>query len=75
MHEGDVRVMAEGAGGKTLPVLGSTACGGVVMAPAGKKAEGGRLKEYIGFSLTGKKLSEKASTGTPCRSDTMAESL
>ena len=36
MHEGAVRVMAEGAGGRTLLVPGGTACGGVVMAPAGK---------------------------------------
>ena len=36
MHEGDVRVMAEEAGGRTLPVLGGTACGGVVIAPASK---------------------------------------
>ena len=28
--------MTEGAGGKTLPVPGGTACGGVVVAPAGK---------------------------------------
>ena len=29
MHEGAVRVMAEGAGGKTLPVTRGTASGGV----------------------------------------------
>ena len=71
MHEGAVRVMAEEAGG--------TACGRVVMAqrarPRRRKAEGGKLKKYTGFSLTGRKLSERVSTRTPCRSDTMAESL
>ena len=36
MHEGAVRVMAEGAGGRTLPMTRGTACGRVVMAPAGK---------------------------------------
>ena len=36
MHKGAVRVMAKGAGGRTLPVTRGTACGGVVMAPAGK---------------------------------------
>ena len=36
MHEGAVRVMAEGAGGRTLLVRGGTACGGVVMAPVDK---------------------------------------
>ena len=63
MHEGAVRVMAEGAGGRTLPVPGGTACGGVVMAPWARpqrrKAQGGRLKGYTGFSLTGRKLSER----------------
>ena len=44
MHEGAVRVMAEGASGRALPVTRGTACGGVVMAPAGKtpKTKGGR---------------------------------
>ena len=36
MHEGAVRVVTEGAGGRTLPMTRGTACGGVVMAPAGK---------------------------------------
>ena len=36
MHEGAVRVMAELAGGRTLPVTRGTASGGVVMSPAGK---------------------------------------
>ena len=36
VHEGAVRVMAKGAGGRALPVTRRTACGGVVMAPAGK---------------------------------------
>ena len=77
MHEGTIRVMAEGASGRALPVTRGTACGGVVMAPAGKtpKMKGGRRQEYTGLSLTGKKLSEEMSTKTPCRSDTMAESL
>ena len=37
--------MAEGAGGRTLPVTRGTACGGVVMAPAGKtpKTKGRRI--------------------------------
>ena len=35
-EKGAVRIMAERAGGKTLPVPGRTACGGVVMTPAGK---------------------------------------
>ena len=77
MHEGAVNVMTEGAGGGTLPMTRGTACGRV--APAGmtqrRKAEGGRLKEYTGFSLPGRKLSEETSTRTPCKSDTMAESL
>ena len=36
MHEGAVRVMAEGASGRALPVTRGTACAEVVMAPAGK---------------------------------------
>ena len=36
MHEGAVRVMAKGAGGRPLPVTRGTACGGKVMAPARK---------------------------------------
>ena len=36
MREGAVRVMAVGAGGRTLLVPGGTTCGGVFMAPAGK---------------------------------------
>ena len=36
MHDGAVNVMTEGAGGGTLPMTRGTACGGVVMAPAGK---------------------------------------
>ena len=36
IHEGAVGTMAEWAGGRTLRVPGGTACGGVVMAPAGK---------------------------------------
>ena len=36
MHEGAVNVMTEGAGGGTLPMTRGTACGRVVMAPAGK---------------------------------------
>ena len=36
MHEGAVRVMAEGAGGRTLLMPGETPCGGVVVAPEGK---------------------------------------
>ena len=72
MHEGAVRVMAEGASRRALPVTRGTACGRVVMAPAGKTPKTkGRL--YTGFSLTGRKLSEETSTRTPCRSDTMAE--
>ena len=31
------------------------------------KAEGGMLKEYRGFSLTGRRLSERKSTRTPRR--------
>ena len=44
MHEGAVRVMAGGASGRALLVTRGTACGGVVMAPAGKtpKTKGGR---------------------------------
>ena len=44
MHEGAIRVMAEGASGRALPVTRGTACGGVVMATAGKtpKTKGGR---------------------------------
>ena len=47
MHEGAVNVMAEGAGGGTLPMTSGT-----VMAPAGKtpKMKGRRrLKENTGF--------------------------
>ena len=36
MHEGALRDMAEGASGRALLVTRGTACGGVVMAPAGK---------------------------------------
>ena len=36
MHEGAVRVMAKGAGGRPLQVTRGTACGGRVMAPARK---------------------------------------
>ena len=39
MHEGAVRVMAEGASGRALPVTRGTACGGVVMTP---QTKGGR---------------------------------
>ena len=47
MHEGAIRVMAEGASGRALPVTRGTACGGVVMAPAGKtpKTKGRGRKE------------------------------
>ena len=76
MHEGAVRVMAEGASRRALPVTRGTAYGRVVMAPAGKTPKTkGRLKECTGFSLTGRKLSEETSTRTPCISDTMAERL
>ena len=75
MHEGAVRVMAEGANARVLPVTRGTACGGVVMAPAGKTPKTKGRKEYTGFSLTRRKLSEETSTRTPCRSDTKAESL
>ena len=46
MHDRAVRVMAEGASGRALPVTRGTACGGVVMAPAGKtpKTKGRRRK-------------------------------
>ena len=36
MHEGAVNITTEGAGGGTLPMTRGTACGRVVMAPAGK---------------------------------------
>ena len=79
MHEGAVRDMAEGASGRALKVTRGTACGGVVMAPAGKtpKTKGRRrqVEGVHGFSLTERKLSEETSTRTTCRSDTMAESL
>ena len=52
MHEGAVRVMAEEASGR----------------PQRRKAEEGRLNEYTGLSLTGRKLSEETSTRTPCKS-------
>ena len=49
MHEGAVRVVAEGAGGRTLPVPGGTACGGVVTAPAGKTPKTkGRRRQVFG---------------------------
>ena len=48
MHKGAVRTMTEGAGGRTLPVPGGMACGGVVMAPAGKTLKTkGRLSERV----------------------------
>ena len=75
MHEGAVRVMAEGASGRALQVTRWTASWPQRARPQRRKAEVGRLKEYTGFSLTGRKLSEETSTRTPCRSDTVAESL
>ena len=45
MHEGAVRVVADGAGGRALPVTIGSACGGVVMAPAGKTDKDERQKE------------------------------
>ena len=46
MHEGAIRVMAEGASGRTLPV---PACGGVVMAPTGKTSKTkGRRRQVKG---------------------------
>ena len=55
MHEGAVRVMAEGASGRVLPEEWSC-------KTHRRKAEEGRLKEYTGFSLTGRKLSEAGQT-------------
>ena len=44
MHEGAVRVMAKGAGGRPLPVTRGTASGGKVMTPStkgrGRQVEG-----------------------------------
>ena len=49
MHEGAVHVITEGAGGRTLPVPGGTACGRVVMAPAGKSPKTkGRRRQVKG---------------------------
>ena len=44
MHEGAVNIMTEGAGGGTLLMTRGTACGRVVVPPAGKtpKTKGGR---------------------------------
>ena len=44
MHEGAVGVMAEGASGRALPVTRGTACGGVVVPPAGKTPDERRKK-------------------------------
>ena len=46
MHEGAIRVMVKGVGGRALPVTKGTACGGMFMAPAGKtpKTKGRRKK-------------------------------
>ena len=62
MHEGAVRVMAEGASGRALPVTRGTAWRS---CPSGQDPGG----------MTGRKLPERVSTRTPCRSDTLAESL
>ena len=79
MHEGAVRVMAEGASGRTLPVPGGRPVEEWSWPerarPQRRKAEGGRSKEYTGFSLTGRKLAERMTTRTPCRSDTIADGL
>ena len=79
MYEGAVRFVAKGAGGGALQVTRGMACGGVVMTqrrrPQRRKAVGGRLEEYTGFSLIGRKLSLETSTRTSCRSEAMAESL
>ena len=60
MHEGAVRVMAEGAGGRTLLVPGGTVCEGsghgvwrmwswpLRARPQRRKPEGGKFKEYTG---------------------------
>ena len=46
MHEGAIRVMVKGVGGRALPVTKGTACGGMFMAPVGKtpKTKGRRKK-------------------------------
>ena len=55
MHEGAVRVMAKGAGRRPLPVTRGTACGGKVIAPAGKtpktKGRGRQVKRAHGVVL------------------------
>ena len=54
MHEGAVDIMTEGVGGGTLPMTRGTACGRVVMAPAGKtpktKGRGRQVKRVHGIS-------------------------
>ena len=58
MNEGAVRVMAQGAGGRTLPVPGGTVCGGVAMAANGKTPKTkGRRRQVKAV----RKLSERVS--------------
>ena len=47
MHEGAVRVMAEGASGSSLPVTSGTACGRVVVAAAGQDPKDERQVEGV----------------------------
>ena len=77
MCEGAVNIMTEGAGGGTLPMTRGTACGRVVMAAAGKtpKTKGGRRQVEGAHGVIPDREKEETPTRTPCRSDTMAESL
>ena len=70
MQKGAVRVMAKGGrwkdpAGDERDGLWRSGHGPSGQRPQRRKAEGSRLKEYTGFSLTGRKLSERVSTRTP----------
>ena len=79
MHEGAVRVMAEGASRRALPVTRGTAYGGVVMAPAGKTPETkGRRRQVEGVHGVlpdREEVVRGRQQGRHAKSDTMAESL
>ena len=79
MHEGADRVMAKGAGGRALLVTRGTACGGVVMAPAGKtpKTNGrGRQVEGVhGVLPDREEVVRECQQGRHGRSETTAGSL
>ena len=75
VHEGAVGILTEGAGGRTL-VLGGTACGGVVMAPAGKTPKTkGRRRKVKGVHRVLPDREEVVREDVPCGSDAIAESL